>query len=439
MVKRPLTRAALEALQEERLQTLLSAVIPANPFYAQKLATAGVGPEIPRLQDFVGACPFTTKAELVEDQRVHPPYGTNLTYPLHRYTRFHQTSGTAGLPLRWLDTPESWQEMVGNWMGIYRAAGVGPADRVFFAFTFGPFIGFWMAFEAATQLGCLCLPGGGLSSGARLRMILDNEVTVLCCTPTYALRLAEVARGESIDLRLSRVKLLIVAGEPGGSVPAVRARLQELWPGARVFDHHGMTEVGPVTHECPARPGCLHVLESAYLAEVIEPQSGRAVPPGAVGELVLTTLGRIGSPLLRYRTGDLVRAVGPDAAAGEARCSCGRSELVLAGGILGRADDMLIVRGVNVFPSAVEEVIRASGQVAEFQVTVTSEHNLSELQVQLEPVPGCADPTRLGRKVQQSLQDVFALRVPVTVVGVGTLPRFEMKAKRWTRTTSNPG
>src|SRR5262249_52426555 len=137
----------------------------------------------------------------------------------------------------------------------------------------------------------LCVPGGGLSSTARLRAILDNGITVLCCTPTYAIRLAEVAREEKIDLRAARVRTIIVAGEPGGSIPAVRARLTELWPGARIFDHHGMTEVGPVTYECPARAGVLHVIGSAYFAEVIKPASGQPAAKGEAGELVLTTLG----------------------------------------------------------------------------------------------------------------------------------------------------
>src|SRR5262249_37611068 len=163
---------------------------------------------------------------------------------------------------RWLDTPESWDWMVENWCEVFRAAGVGKNDRIYFAFSFGPFIGFWMAFEAGARLGALCIPGGGMSSAARLRAILDNGAKGRCCTPTYALRLAEVAAQEKIDLRQSRIKTIIVAGEPGGSIPAIREQLTQLWHGAKIFDHHGMTETGPVTYECPARPGVLHVMES---------------------------------------------------------------------------------------------------------------------------------------------------------------------------------
>src|SRR5262249_37894170 len=154
---------------------------------------------IASLADFKARVPFTVKQELVADQAACPPFGTNLTYPLDQYTRFSQTSGTSGAPLRWLDTTATWSWMVDNWVDVFRVSGVGSQDRVFFAFSFGPFLGFWTAFEAAGRLGCLCIPGGGLSSSARLRSMLDNQATVLCCTPTYALRLAEIAAQDGID------------------------------------------------------------------------------------------------------------------------------------------------------------------------------------------------------------------------------------------------
>lgn len=419
-------REAIQASQLEQLRSLVAELFPGNSFYTQKLNAAGITFDVASLDDFSRRFPFTAKSELVHDQRAHPPFGTNLTYPLERYTRFHQTSGTMGAPLRWLDTPESWEWMLENWGEVYRAAGVEPHDRIYFAFTFGPFIGFWMAFEAGARLGALCLPGGGMSSEARVRAILENAATVLCCTPTYAIRLAEVAGEENISLANSRVKTIIVAGEPGGSVPATRARLEQLWPGARVFDHHGMTEVGPVTHECPARPGVLHVIESAYYAEIIDPATALAVKSGQPGELVLTTLGRLGSPLLRYRTGDLVRA-------DPQPCVCGRAEFALPGGILGRTDDMIVVRGVNVYPGAVEEIIRATEGVQEYQARVSAVHALTELSLLIEPRPDCADVPALLARLEKSFQTQFALRVPVTAVPCGTLPRFEMKARRWVR------
>lgn len=399
-----------EADSLSRLRELVAAIVPANPFYTGKLA--GIG-SIESLEDFRLRVPFTLKNELVADQEANPPYGTNLTFPLERYTRFCQTSATStGQPLRWLDTPESWQWMLSNWRRVYEASGVTAADRVFFAFSFGPFLGFWTAFDAAEQIGCLCIPGGGIRSAARLKLILDTGATVLCCTPTYALHLAEVAAEERIDLARSQVRAIIVAGEPGGSIEATRQRIESLWPGARVFDHHGMTEIGPVTYPCPARAGVLHVIESSYFAEVID------------GELVLTNFGRTGSPLIRYRTGDHVRPAQPGV------CACGATDMALEGGILSRADDMVVVRGVNVFPGAVEQILRAAGGVAEYRVHVASNRSLVELEIEVEPE---GESDALAHRLESALRDALALRIPVTVVERGVLPRFEMKARRWVR------
>src|SRR5215470_135699 len=419
-------RKATAIDQLEQLRSLVTELFPANKFYSNKLNAAGITFDIASLEDFSARFPFTTKPELVQDQLAHPPFGTNLTYPLERYTRFHQTSGTTGAPIRWLDTPESWEVMVENWAEILRAAGAKPGDRVYFAFSFGPFIGFWLAFESATRIGCLCVPGGGLSSAARLRAILDNGIDIVCCTPTYAMRLGEVALEEKIDLKSGRVRVLIVAGEPGGSIPTVRTRLEQLWPGAKVFDHHGMTEVGPVTYECPKQPAVLHVLESVFYAEVVEPTTGRAVDPGSIGELVLTTLGRVGSPLLRYRTGDLVKWQ-----IGEKPCACGRYEMSLQGGILGRTDDMVVVRGVNVYPSAVDEIVRGHNDVVEYQVELSVDRAMPEISLQIEPSPRCRDVAGLVRELERSFETALALRVPITTVPSGTLPRYEMKSRRW--------
>jgi phenylacetate-CoA ligase len=420
------TREALESHQLAQLRRLLGVILPGNAFYSQKLA--GVPPAIASLDDFRERFPYTLKEELAEDQLRLPPFGSNLTFPIGQYSRFHQTSGTTSAPLRWLDTPESWEWMVESWMEIYRAAGAGAGDRIYFAFSFGPFIGFWLAFDAAQRIGALCLPGGGLSTRGRLRAIVENQATVLCCTPSYAARLGEAAMAETPG-RFA-LRSVIVAGEPGGSVPATRTRLEQLWPGTRIFDHHGMTETGPVSHECPAQPGTLHVLESAYLPEIID-AGGRPARPGETGELVLTTLGRTGSPLLRYRTGDLVRA-----GSGQ-RCPCGRYDLALPGGILGRTDEMVIVRGVNLYPSAVEEVLRGIADIAEYQVDVDRTGTLAELRLRIEARPDCAQHAGLPARVEGALHAAFNLRIPVSLAAPGSLPRFEMKGKRWNQLKGN--
>lgn len=386
-----------------------------NPFYTAKLRGIDRPPLPSTLADFATRFPFTTKAELVEDQASHPPYGTARSEPLERFTRCHQTSGTTGAPLRWLDTPESWSCMTEDWVEVFRQAGLHSNDRILFAFSFGPFLGFWLAFEAGLRMGALCIPGGGMGTALRARVLLENQCTVLCCTPTYALHLAEVLRSEGLDASRSRIRLVIVAGEPGGSLPATRSRLSAAWPGARIFDHHGMTEVGPVTHEDPQHPGNLIVLERSFYAESVAPESGQPVPEGEPGELVLTTLRRKACPLLRYRTGDLVRL---------ARTPAG---LTLVGGILGRVDDMVVVRGVNVYPSAVEQIIRGFPEVSEFRVTLDQLAALPELSVEVE----ASETTATA--VAERLQSGLSLRIPVEAVAPGTLPRFELKARRWRR------
>jgi phenylacetate-CoA ligase len=399
----------MQADQLDKLNRLLVALAD-NAFYASRLRDAGLLDGVDSIDSFIARCPFTTKQQIIDDQRATPPYGTNLTYPLTKYTRYNQTSGTTSTPLRWLDTNDDWQWMLGNWRRVFDAAGVRADDRVMFAFSFGPFLGFWTAFEAATQIGCLCMPGGGMSSEARLRMMLDNHATILCCTPTYAMRLAQVARDARINLDRMNVRRIIVAGEPGGSLPTVRAAIEKAWTGASVFDHHGMTEIGPVSYECPIRRGVLRVIESSYLAEVID------------GELILTTLGRIGSPLLRYRTGDLVQPVRD-----------GEADLGLEGGILGRIDDMVLVRGVNLYPSAIDEVMRGFVNVAEYRVDVTERDAMAEVSIVIEPADETIDAAALCGQVESAMRSAFNLRVPVSAAACGTLPRFEMKARRWNR------
>lgn len=415
-----LDRPALARHQRDALDRVLRAILASNRFYQPRLAAARAA-GFDAARDSVDRLPFTTRVEIEADQLAHPPYGANLTFPLSAYTRLHQTSGSSGTPLRWLDTPESWAWWKGCWSIVYRAAGVTPADRIAFCFSFGPFIGFWSAFEAAGDLGNLCLTAGGMSSVARLRFMAENGATVLCCTPTYALRLAEAAAEENIDIAGGPVRLVIVAGEPGGSIPATRASIEQAW-GARVIDHAGMTEVGAWGFEPVETPGQMRIIESEFIAEVIDPATLRPVPDGALGELVLTNLGRIGSPLIRYRTGDLVRLT--------RRCTAaGRHFAALEGGVLGRVDDMLIIRGNNVFPSAIEGILRGLGGVAEFRLSRVPAGAIYDLRIEVEPAADVVIDG-LANRVANAVRDRLNFRPTVEVVARGTLPRFEMKSRR---------
>jgi phenylacetate-CoA ligase len=412
--------------QIAKFHAMLRAILPSNQFYAAKLPKTSDARRSIRTPRQFRSLPFTTKAELLADQMAHPPYGTNLTFPLSRYSRLHQSSGTAGAPLRWLDTVESWNWFLECWQTIYDVIGLRPSDRLFFPFTFGPFLGFWGAFESAARRGNLCLPGGGMTSVARLRFMLENSATIVACTPTYALRLAEVAEEHEIDLESSPVRAIVVAGEPGGSIAATRARIESSW-GVRVFDHTGMTEIGALGVECQQNPCGVHLIETDCIAEVIDPQTADPVQPGVTGELVITNLGRWGSPLIRYRTGDLVQF-------DTHKCPCGRPWTRLVGGILGRVDEMVIVRGNNLHPAALEEFLRGLPDVGEFRCTIRSARAMKSLKIEVEPAPATdCTGTSLARRVAHAFHDRFHFRADVVAVGRGELPRFEMKGRRIVR------
>lgn len=415
-----LRRSTLEHHQQHRLRELLADALPDNKFYQRKLGGLKLDLDHVNLVDL----PFTTRMEVEEDQLAHPPYGTNLSFPLVTYTRVHQTSGSTGTPLRWLDTAESWNWFTKCWRMVYHMTGVQSSDRALFTFSFGPFIGFWAAFEAARDLGMFCLPAGGLSTLARLKYLIDHRANVVCCTPTYALRMAEVAGEIGIALAEQGVRKLIVAGEPGGSIPATRSRIEKAW-NARAFDHAGMTEVGAWGAECVENPGGMHVFETEFIAEVIDPNTLRPVVDGDTGELVLTNLGRTGSPLIRYRTGDIVRL-------SHEPCPCGSSFARVVGGVLGRADSMIIIRGNNIFPSAIENLVREFPEIAEFRIIVDDRHSLEELEIQVETAVDVQAPD-IVQRIGTAFRDRFHFAVRATIVPSGSLPRSEMKSQRVVR------
>ncbi len=215
-------RPEIRRVQLARLQSMLKTVADGNWFWKKRFDAAGVDVGSIESLDDLRRMPVLFKQDLVDDQIANGPYGTNLTFDSSHYSRLHQTSGTTGKPLRWLDTADSWSWIAECWRQIYLLAGVTREDVLFLPFSFGPFIGFWGAFDGACRLGNLCIAGGGMSTEVRLRVLETNAATVLCCTPTYALRMAEVAQREGIDLASGSVRMLVVAGEPGGCIPATR-------------------------------------------------------------------------------------------------------------------------------------------------------------------------------------------------------------------------
>ncbi len=415
-------RQVIQQHQVQRLRQLLQIVLPTNRFYQEKFGKQDLL-DVAALEVLKGL-PFTTKSELVQDQADHPPYGSDLTFPLEQYIKVHRTSGTTGAPMYWLDTEESWDWFAACWGDVFRAAGVHSGDRVFFAFSFGPFVGFWSGWDGARKVGALAISGGGQSTLQRLQAIVDYQATVVVCTPTYALHMAAEAEKAGMDMAGgSEVRKVVVAGEPGANIPSTKKKIEEAW-GAKCYDHTGATEVGAWGFECEPQPGGVHINENEFIAEVVNKETGETVTEGEKGELIITNLGRTGSPVIRYRTGDLVQP-------SYRPCACGRSFMFLEGGVLGRVDDMVVVRGINVYPSAVEGILREFSEIEEYRVDVLETHGLSEIKLTLEPKAGLSSTADLERKAVDGVRNGLGLRVSVECVPPNTLPRFELKARRF--------
>jgi len=406
-----LSRGALSEYQLTRLNKLLASVLPANKFYTSKFVHC---PDQFESLEELSILPMTTKEELIS------PVGTlslpkNLTWPVENYVHYHQTSGTRGRPLSVFDTVEDWQWWIDSWQYVLDAAEITADDRVLMAFSFGPFIGFWSAHDAVAARGGLVVPSGGMNTLARLDLIGRTEATALFCTPTYALHLVEVAREHKINLAQFHVRKIVVAGETGGSVPATRGRIEEAW-NARVTDHGGASEVGPWGYgDCEQRG--LHVLESEFIAEFLNTNTGETAKEGELSHLVLTSLGRHGMPLFRYRTGDLVRPTWPTE---------GLNRFVLLeGGVVGRADDMMVVRGVNIFPSSIEQIMHSFPEVVEYRLTARKHGEMDELLVEVE------DHLESPERIAEELMLRLGLKVEVRLASPLSLPRSEGKGQRF--------
>ena len=401
----------LGSLQLGKLNALMEQVLPRNKFYARKLAQCET--QVSSL-DQIADWPYTFKEELVGDL-IASGFATNLTLPIGSYSRFHRTSGTRGRPMVVLDTNEDWQWGIDTWQFVLDAAEIVPEDRIAMAFGFGPFIGFWSAFDAAVARGAIVAPTGSMNTLARLELIRTLGATAIFCTPSYALHMAEVARENQIEVGDLPVKRFVVAGEPGGSIPAIRNQIEEFW-NARVVDHSGASEVGPWGYADPQGRG-VYVNESEFIAEFLSIETGKPADEGELSELVLTNLGRWASPVIRYRTGDLVRPTWND----DQDCRF----VLLQGGVLGRTDDMMIIRGVNIFPTSIEQILRSFPEIIEYRLTAFKEGSMDQLKIEIED--RLEEPQRVSRELKVRL----GLRVDVLCVPVGSLPRFEAKGKRF--------
>src|SRR5262245_37396268 len=418
------SRAAMRRLQAQRLREQVRHAGAHSPFYRRAFQATGVRANRIRALEDLRHLPFTTKDELKANQADRPPWGDVLAVPFADVVRIHMTSATTGRPLAFLDTAQDWYGFYHSYARALHAFGVRRADMVMAAFSYGPWIGYWSGFYAAQDLGCLVFPAGGLSTEQRIDALRTYPITVLGCTPSYALFLAEQAARKGIDLaKEAKVRITWHTGEPGASIPATRDRIEAAF-GARAYDLPGLTEIAAWGFECEARSGLTHVHEDYCYPEVLD-ERDEPVGPGARGELVFTSLYRKAMPLIRYRTRDVVQVA-------DRRCPCGRTLLAFEGGVLGRLDDMKKVRGIIVYPRRIEELIRPHSAVDEFQIVFRRDEGLDDILVRLDPSPSLSSTERsgLGEVVAGDLRTGLGIRVTVEVGEPGCLPRWDHKARR---------
>ncbi|MBI4295802.1 MAG: AMP-binding protein [Chloroflexi bacterium] len=420
-----LSREEIRALQLNRLREQVQYLSENSPFYQSIFQKYKIMPEAFRSLADLKRVPFLDKHIAGESQEHCPPFGEFLCVPERDIVKYFRTSGTTLRPRNMAYTWDDWMNCSVEVMTRMKyAIGVRAEDRAFIAFPYSTFVSLWNAHYACEKIGCMVIPGGGLSTRERLHLMRDMKVTVLCSTPTYAYRLASVAEEEGIDIRSIPLRIIHTGGEPMAAVPGSRRRLEELWQ-AKVYDDYGHSEaLAPVGGECVAQDG-LHVAEDILITEVLN-EGGEQVAPGETGELVTSNILARGMPVLRFRTSDLVTYT-------DEPCSCGRNTTRLK--VLGRSDDMIIIKGTNVFPSTVEEIVKRCPELSnEFMIVLDEIDGVYELIIQVEPCvkERCTldQEEAIRGKIVEMMRDTLRLRPVVQVMAPGSLPRFETKAKR---------
>jgi len=416
-------------LQLQRFKGRVAYVYERSPFYRRKFDAAGIKPDDIRTLDDIRYVPFTIKEELRESQAEHPPWGDFLCVPPEDGVRTFQTTGTTGIPVKVLLNKRDWTEhYYEEFMHFMYGYGIKKSDILFVPFNFGLHIAWWGFSAALEKEGVLIVPGGGQSSQDRVRNIHEWGATVVCGTPTYMLFLGEKALEMGMPLADSKVRIVVTAGEPGANVPSTKKTIEELWS-AKNYDDIGSTEAANFGFECIAQSGT-HLIESLFYAECLDTETLEPVGPGEVGELVLSNLCTESMPLLRYRIKDLVRF-------NMEPCECGRTFLRLDGGVLGRADDMFQFAGINVFPSAIENLVREVGEFAnEYQLVVPKMGSGKRLKIVVEPALPDIPKEKMTEALKKFIETIkFRLTITpeVVVAQLGELPRFEGKAKRVVR------
>ncbi len=419
------SRDELRRLMEGKLKAIVQHAWDRSPFYRERFEEANLLPDKVRSLEDISRLPFLTKEDLRKDQGASPPWGSMLTLPHEECQRVHMTSGTTGEPLKILDTPEDWTKFCHIYARMLYAYGIRKNDMVMPTFSFGPWIGFWAGYYACEEIGCLLFASGGMKTEQRINALVNYPITVIGCTPSYAVHMADRAKNSGIDLsKESRIRISWHTGEPGAVIPGVKNKIEEAY-GCKAFDFLGSTEIGPWGYNCEFQSGITHVNEDWAIPEVLDFDTDETVGPGGTGELVLTNLERRANPFLRYRTRDIVKVA-------DGECPCGRTFFSLEGSVLGRLDDMKKIRGIIVYPSKIEEIVRRFKEVDEFQIVFKRVHELDEILVKIDPAPDM-DPGSyegLRNRMEKALQMGLSIRASVEILEHGILPRWDHKAKR---------
>jgi len=423
-----LPKEKLRALQLKKFKRVLKWAYDKSPFYRRLYKDAGLEPgDIKSFED-IAKVPKIEKDMLREVQKREPfPYGDMLAVPIEEVTEFRQTSGTTGTPVYQADTWQDWEWWSECWSYILYAQGYRNTDRVFMPFGYNIFVAFWAGHYAAEKIGCEVVPGGVLDTQARILKMQELKCTAFMATPTYVLNMADVAKNKlGIDPRSIGIRRITCAGEPGASIPTTKKRMEEAW-GCPVYDHVGATEIGAWAYECTSQPGGLHVNEAFFLVEIEDIETGEIIDePGREGKMIITAFDREAKPCIRFDSKDVIRWA-------DYQCECGRTFRVIDGGVIGRADDITKVKGVLLAPSAIEEVVRGIKELGdEFEVIVTKRGDVDEILLKVE-----IRPESEGRKdeVLAHLKDQLRLKTnlgyKIEVHSYGSLPRYEVKAKRF--------
>jgi len=423
-----LPREKLRELQLKKFQSIFKWSYDNSPFYHDLYHDAGIEPGDIKTLDDIRKVPKVEKATLRDIQKKEPfPYGTILAVPLEDVTEYRQTSGTTGQPVYHPETWQDWEWSAESWAYALYAYGFRDYDRVFMPFGYSINIAFWAGHYAAEKIGCEVVPGGVLNTEARILKIRELKATALMATPTYVLGMADTARKLGIEpARDLNIKKIAVAGEPGGSIPATRKRMEEAW-GAKVYDQVGATEIGHWGYECVAQCG-LHINEALHLVEIEDVDTGEAITePGKRGSMVITTFDRLAHPCIRFDSKDLIEWGSLE------KCECGRTFRLVPGGVTGRADDITKVKGVLLAPAAIEEVVRAIPQLSdEYEVEVTKRGDIDNITLKVELLAEYETEIDAVRDIlTRELRDKTSLRYDLEFSKYSTLPRYETKAKRF--------